>query len=230
LPGEQVVVQEKAVTLDDVKKDIYADTLIRIGNENLGVMGFTEHGFRHLNLVSSIASNVIKRLGFPRREAELAAIAGYLHDIGNVINREGHHLSGGVLAYFILDRLGMDPEEIATVVAAIGNHDETTGQPVSNVAAALILADKSDVHRTRVRNRAQASFDIHDRVNFAVERSFLRVEEARRTIVLELQINPEISPVMDYFEIFLTRMLLCRRAANFLGCKFGLEINRNKLL
>ncbi len=222
--------QEKAVTLDDVKKDIYADTLIRIGNENLGVMGFTEHGFRHLNLVSSIASNVIKRLGFSRREAELAAIAGYLHDIGNVINREGHHLSGGILAYFILDRLGMDPEEIATVVAAIGNHDETTGQPVSNVAAALILADKSDVHRTRVRNREQASFDIHDRVNFAVERSFLRVEEARRTIVLELQINPEISPVMDYFEIFLTRMLLCRRAANFLGCKFGLEINGNKLL
>lgn len=222
--------RENVVRLEDVKKDRFVETLIRVGNDNLGVMGFTEHGFRHLNLVSSIASNIMKRLGFPHREAELAAIAGYMHDIGNVVNRDGHHLSGAVLAYFILERLGMDPEEIATVVAAIGNHDETTGQPVSSIAAALILADKSDVHRTRVRNRAESSFDIHDRVNFAVERSFLRVEEAKREIVLELQIDPQISSVMDYFEIFLTRMLLCRRAANFLGCKFRLEINDNRVL
>lgn len=218
------------VAIEDVKKDTYTETFIRVGNENLRVMGFTEHGFRHLNLVSSIAANVIKRLGFSPREVELAAIAGYLHDIGNVVNRVGHHLSGGVLAYFTLDRLGMAPDEISTVVAAIGNHDESTGQPVSNIAAALILADKSDVHRTRVRNRDQANFDIHDRVNYAVEHSFLRVEGGSREIVLELQIDPQISPVMDYFEIFTTRMLMCSRAANFLGCKFGLETNGRKLL
>lgn len=218
------------VTLDDVKKDSCVDTLIRVGNENLGIMGYTEHGFRHLNLVASIAYNVMKRLGYPQREAELAAIAGYLHDIGNVVNRNGHHWSGAVLAYFILNRLGMDPEEVSTIVAAIGNHDEQTGQPVSNVAAALILADKSDVHRTRVRNPERSSFDIHDRVNFAVERSFLRVEEGKRAIILELEIDSRVSPVMDYFEIFLTRMLMCRRAANFLGCRFGLQINGNRLL
>lgn len=218
------------VTLDDVKKDGYVDTLIRVGNENLGIMGYTEHGFRHLNLVASIAYNVMKRLGYPQREAELAAIAGYLHDIGNVVNRNGHHWSGAVLAYFILNRLGMAPEEVSTIVAAIGNHDEQTGQPVSNVAAALILADKSDVHRTRVRNPERSSFDIHDRVNFAVERSFLRVEEGKRAITLELEIDSRVSPVMDYFEIFLTRMLMCRRAANFLGCRFGLQINGNRLL
>ncbi|MDH7578968.1 MAG: HD domain-containing protein [Bacillota bacterium] len=218
------------VTLDDVKKDVYVDSLIRVGNENLGVIGFTEHGFRHLNLVANIAYNVMKRLGYPQREAQLASIAGYLHDIGNVVNRNGHHWSGAVLAYFILDRLGMEPDEISTIVAAIGNHDEQTGQPVSNVAAALILADKSDVHRTRVRNPERTSFDIHDRVNFAVERSFLRVEEEKRTIVLELEIDSRLSPVMDYFEIFLTRMIMCRRAANFLGCRFGLQINGNKLL
>lgn len=151
------------VTLDDVKRDALVDTLIRVGNDNLGVMGYTEHGFRHLNLVSSIAYNVVKRLGFPRRDAELAAIAGYLHDIGNVVNREGHPQSGAVLSFFILQNLGMDPGEINTIVAAIGNHDENSGQPVNNVAAALILADKSDVHRTRVRNFEQTNFDIHDR-------------------------------------------------------------------
>jgi metal-dependent HD superfamily phosphatase/phosphodiesterase len=218
------------ITLEDVKKDHYIDTLIEVGNGNLGAMGYTEHGFRHLSLVSNIASNVARRLGLPPREVELAAIAGYIHDIGNVVNRIGHHLSGAVLAYFILDQLGMPPDEVSTVAGAIGNHDEQTGQPVSKVAAALILADKTDVHRTRVRNTNQASFDIHDRVNFAAQRSFLRVNAESRLITLELQIDLEISPVMDYFEIFMTRMLMCRRAANFLGCRFGLEINGNKLL
>lgn len=223
-------VQETKVNLEDVKRDILTDTLIRTGNSNLGAMGFTEHGYRHINLVSSIAQNVVKRLGFSKREIELAAIAGYMHDIGNVVNRDGHHLSGAVLAYFILERLGMSSDEIGTVAAAIGNHDEENGSPVNNIAAALILADKSDVHRTRVRNTDVASFDIHDRVNYAVERSFLRVVDEDRTIVLELEIDPKISPVMDYFEIFLTRMLLCRRSANFLGCRFGLQINGNKLV
>lgn len=222
--------QDSLITLELIKKNPFVETMIRVGNENLGMMGFTEHGFRHLNLISSIARNVLKKLGLPGRDVELAAIAGYLHDIGNVVNRSGHHLSGGVLAYYILEQMGMRPDDIFTVVAAIGNHDEETGQPVNSVAAALILADKSDVHRTRVRNREQATFDIHDRVNYAVERSFLRVDAEARSIILELEIDASISPVMDYFEIFLTRMLMCRRAANFLGCTFGLEINGNKLV
>ncbi|MGD0153607.1 MAG: HD domain-containing protein [Thermacetogeniaceae bacterium] len=222
--------QSTTVTLEDVKRDILTDTLIRTGNSNLGTMGYTEHGYRHINLVSNIAQNVVKRLGFSGREVELAAIAGYMHDIGNVVNRDGHYLSGAVLAYFILKRLGMPQDEIGTVTAAIGNHDEETGSPVNNTAAALILADKSDVHRTRVRNTDIVRFDIHDRVNYAVERSFLRVMEEDRTIILELEIDPRISPVMDYFEIFLTRMLLCRRSASFLGCRFGLQINGNKLV
>lgn len=223
-------VRETEVTLEDVKRDILTDTLVRVGNTNLGMMGFTEHGYRHVNLVAHIAQNVARRLGFSKRETELAGIAGYMHDIGNVVNREGHHLAGAVLAYSILGHLGMEPGEIGIIASAIGNHDEETGSPVSNIAAVLILSDKSDVHRTRVRNTDRASFDIHDRVNYAVERSFLRVVEGENAIILELEINPEISPVMDYFEIFLTRMLMCRRSANFLGCRFGLQINGNRLI
>lgn len=222
--------QEKYVTLEDVKKNPIIKTLIRVGNENLEVMGFTEHGFRHISLVSSIAYNVLRLLGFSQRDAELASIAGYMHDIGNSVNRNGHHLSGAILAYYILDDLGMCPDELFTVVAAIGNHDEQTGQPVSSVAAALILADKSDVHRSRVRSKRDTGFDIHDRVNYAVERSFLRVDAEEKHISLELDIDSQISPVMDYFEIFLTRMFMCRRAAKFLGCTFALEINGKKLV
>ncbi len=223
--------QGNCVKLEDVKKNHVINTLIRVGNENLEVMGFTEHGFRHITLVSNIAYNVLKLLGFSEREAELGGIAGYMHDIGNSVNRNGHHLSGALLAYYILDDLGMCPDELFTVVAAIGNHDEGTGQPVNNVAAALILADKSDVHRTRVRcGKRDISDDIHDRVNYAVERSFLRVDVEDKHISLELDIDPQISPMMDYFEIFLSRMFMCRRAAEFLGCTFALEINGNKLV
>lgn len=221
---------EEFITLEEIKNIPVVETLIRTGNANLEVMGFTEHGFRHINLTSSIAYNVLRLLDYPERDAELARIAGYMHDIGNVVNRSGHHLSGAILAYYILDQTRMPHDEIFTVVSAIGNHDEQTGQPVNNVAAALILADKSDVHRTRVRNQNIAGFDIHDRVNYAVERSFLRVEPESRQILLELDIDPHISPVMDYFEIFLSRMMMCRRAAEFLGCTFGLEINGNKLV
>jgi metal-dependent HD superfamily phosphatase/phosphodiesterase len=221
---------EEPITLEEIKNIPVVETLIRTGNNNLEVMGFTEHGFRHISLVSSIAYNVLRLLDYPERDAELARIAGYLHDIGNVVNRSGHHLSGAILAYYILDKTRMSHDEIFTVVSAIGNHDEQTGQPVNNVAAALILADKSDVHRTRVRNQSIAGFDIHDRVNYAVERSFLRVDPDNRQILLELDIDPHISPVMDYFEIFLSRMMMCRRAAEFLGCTFGLEINGNKLV
>ncbi|HCJ10668.1 MAG TPA: phosphohydrolase [Clostridiales bacterium] len=193
-------------------------------------MGYTEHGQRHAALVANIARNILERLGHPGREAELAAIAGYLHDIGNVISRQNHEQIGGLVALRVLDRLGMPPSETAMVVAAIGNHGEDVGVPVNNLAAALLLADKSDVHRSRVRNPEMASFDIHDRVNYAAEHSFLRVDDRRKAITLEIKIDTKISPVMDYFEIFLTRMVLCRRAASFLGCDFELVINGVRLL
>jgi len=218
------------LTLDVIKKDPMVEAFIKKSNEHLGTLGFTEHGFRHLGLVSSIAKNILDRLGHPEREGELAAIAGYLHDIGNAINRQEHGLTGALLAAQILERLGMDYEEIAVVISAIGNHEEQYGQPVNNVAAALILADKSDVHRSRVRNPDPATYDIHDRVNSAVEHSFVWVNEQKRTITLELIINTDICPVMEYFEIFLTRMMLCRKAAEFLKCKFELVINGTKLL
>ncbi|MHB9094002.1 MAG: HD domain-containing protein [Eubacteriales bacterium] len=218
------------ITLDEIKKDSIVDTCIRKGNEYLGVMGFTEHGYRHINLISRIARNILERLNYPQREVELAAIAGYMHDIGNVISRYDHGQSGATLAFLILSRLGMSSEDIAMVISAIGNHEEEYGQPVNSVAAALILADKSDVHRSRVRNQDFATFDIHDRVNYAVEHSFLRVNGETRAITMELTIDIEICPVMEYFEIFLSRMVLCRRAADFLKSHFALEINGAKLL
>jgi len=218
------------VTLQEIKKNAVIETFIKKGNQFLGEMGFTEHSFRHVNLVASISRNILERLGFSAREAELGAIAGYLHDIGNVISRNNHGVSGALIAFRILSDLGMPPEEIAIVISAIANHEEEYGQPVNNVAAALILADKSDVHRSRVRNPNLATFDIHDRVNYAAEHSFLWVNEERRVITLELTIDIEICPVMEYFEIFLTRMALCRRAASFLKADFELMINGAKLL
>lgn len=219
-----------AITLIDIKKDPVVDVCIRKGNEYLGVLGFTEHSYRHINLVSSIAKNILERLDYSPREVELAAIAGYMHDIGNVISRYDHGQSGATLGFQILSRMGMPPDEIATIVSAVGNHEEEYGQPVNSVAAAIILADKSDVHRSRVRNQDFATFDIHDRVNYAVEHSFLRVNREQRSITMELTIDIEIVPVMEYFEIFLSRMVLCRRAADFLNCIFELEINGAKLL
>lgn len=218
------------VTLQDVKKNPEVETFIRKGNQYLGEMGFTEHSFRHVNLVATISRNILERLNFPEREAELAAIAGYLHDIGNVVSRNDHGISGALIAYRILTGMGMPSEEVAVVLSAIANHEEHYGQPVNNVAAALILADKSDVHRSRVRNPEISTFDIHDRVNYAAEHSFLWVNEERRVITLELTIDIEICPVMEYFEIFLSRMALCRRAANFLKADFELMINGAKLL
>jgi metal-dependent HD superfamily phosphatase/phosphodiesterase len=221
----------KTITLSDVRNDTEVETYVRRGNEHLYACGFTEHGQRHSDLVSSIARNILLRLGCDERDAELAAIAGYLHDIGNVVSRYMHGQTGAVMAWRILERLRMPADEIATVVSAIGNHDpEELGQPVNRVAAALILADKSDVHRSRVRVLDPAKFDIHDRVNYAVKRSFVNVNEGNKTITLELSVDTEISPVMDYFEIFLTRMIMCRRAAAFLDCQFELLINEVQLL
>lgn len=218
------------ITLEDVKRNPVIDTFIRKGNEYLGAMGYTEHSYRHLNLVSSIAKNILTRLGYDSREAELASIAGYLHDIGNVISRNDHGNSGATVCCPILLQMGMPPDEVATVISAIANHEEEYGQPVNNVAAALILADKSDVHRSRVRNHDFATFDIHDRVNYAVEHSFLWVDNERRAITMDLTIDIEINPVMEYFEIFLSRMVLCRRAAVFLKGNFELVVNGSRLL
>ena len=218
------------ITLEDIKKDPVVDAFIRKGNKYLSVLGFTEHSYRHVNLVSSIAKNILERLGYPPRQVELAAIAGYLHDLGNVVSRNEHGISGAVIAYPILMQMGMHPEEIATIISAIANHEEQYGHAVNSVAAALIVADKSDVHRSRVRNTDFATFDIHDRVNYAVEHSFLWVDDNKRTITMELTIDINICPVMEYFEIFLSRMIMCRRAASFLRCIFELVVNGSKLL
>ena len=217
-------------TLEEVKRDPEVEAFITKANEYTGVLGFTEHGVRHATLTSNIAGNVLRRLGVEERTVQLATIAAYLHDIGNLVSRANHEHTGATLADRILLKLGMSADERAVVMGAIGNHEERHGEAVSAAGAAVILADKSDVHRTRVRNPDPATFDIHDRVNYAVEHSFLRVDEKSRTITLELTIDTAISQVMEYFEIFLDRMLMCRRAATFLGCDFKLQINGAKLL
>lgn len=218
------------VTLEDVKRDREVDAYVTKADEYTRVIGYTEHGVRHANLVASIAGNVLRRLAGEERAIQLAGIAGYLHDIGNLVGRVSHEHTGAILASRILTRLGMEPVEMAIIMGAIGNHEEQTGEPVSDVGAALIISDKSDVHRTRVRNPDPATFDIHDRVNYAVERSFLRVDGVAKTVRLELGIDTRLSQVMEYFEIFLPRMVMCRRAAKLLGCEFKLQINGTKLL
>ena len=217
-----------SLTAAQVRTDPEVSAFILQANRNLGVLGFTEHGFRHVGLVSSIARNVLRLLGYDERQQELAAIAGYLHDIGNVVSRHGHASTGATLAFPILTRLRMVPEDIAVVLGAIGSHGDDggrIGEPVHPVSAALILADKSDVHRSRVRNTDVNTFDQHDRVNYAATSSFLRVDAERKTITLELTIDTEIAPVMEYFEIFLPRMLMSRHAATLLDCVFHISIN-----
>lgn len=220
----------RVLTLDDIRNDSRVETYIRKGDALLAAMGYTEHSFRHASLVSRISEQVLSRLGFPERDVELGAIAGYMHDIGNVISRHNHPEMGAILAERILSSLDMPTGEIADIIGAIGNHEEGSGDVVSSLSSALILADKSDVHRSRVRNQEVATFDIHDRVNYAVEKSFLRVDQAAKTVTLELEIDIKISPVIDYFEIFLTRMVMCRHAASFLGCTFELVVNHSRLL
>jgi uncharacterized protein len=221
--------QPKVLSLDDVQKDPAISAFITGADRVMEGLGFTEHGFRHANLTARIAFNVLSRLGFDPRTAELGAISAYLHDVGNMVTRENHPQIGALLVYDVLkDRL--PASEMALVMSAVGNHEETGGEGVGAVAAAVILADKSDVHRTRVRKSGQIEFDIHDRVNYAAEQSFLRVDSAARTITLELTIDTEISDVMEYFEIFLNRMIMCRRAAERLDCRFKLTINGATLL
>lgn len=221
------------VTFDLVRNDDEVAALVERANENLGVLGYTEHGVRHVTLVSRIARNVLRHLGYDSEHQELASIAGYLHDIGNVISRYDHAHTGAILARDILNRLGMPPRDVAIVMGAIGSHGDDSGrlgEAVHPVGAALILADKSDVHRSRVRNPEPASFDQHDRVNYASQSSFLRVDELGKTITLELSIDTSVAQVVHYFEIFLPRMLMSRRAAEFLGCEFHITINAVTLL
>lgn len=228
--NNKLVEKEILVTLEQVKQNPVVDTYLSATDRHMSYLGYTEHGRRHANLVSNISHNILRRLGRSERDAELAAIAGYLHDIGSLINRHHHAKTGAVLAHSILSEMGMAPAEIAEVIAAIGNHDESHFDPVSGIAAAVVLADKSDVHRSRVRSSELSMFSPLDRVNYAVENSFLRVDHENKIITLELSIDTDISQVMSYFELFLKRMLISQKAATFLNCKFSLEINGSKLL
>ena len=218
------------MTYQEIKKNEEINTYIRQADLALSALGFTEHSFAHVTLVAEKAGYILQTLGYPERTVELVKIAGYLHDIGNLVNRVEHSQSGAIMAFRILDHLNFPPDEIGQIVSAIGNHDEGTGVPVSALAAALILADKSDVRRSRVRAVRTVATDIHDRVNYAVYTSGLSISPDRKTITLSLKIDTGISAVMDYFEIFLTRMLMCRKAAEFLGLQFQLQINDTQLL
>lgn len=218
------------ITYEEIKNNKDIATYIRKADESLVALGFTEHSFSHVGLVAESARYILKTLDYPDREVELVQIAAHLHDIGNLVNRIDHSQSGAVMAFRILGNLGMPPEDIAEVVSAIGNHDEGTGRPVSPIAAALILADKSDVRRSRVRNRDAAAFDIHDRVNYSVTKAELKINENHTLIKLKLSVDTRYGSVMDYFEIFLGRMVLCRKAAEALGLQFKLIINEQQLI
>ena len=218
------------LTFENVKNHESIRTYIQRADESLIALGFTEHSFAHVTVVAENAGYILRTLGYPERTVELARIAGFLHDIGNLVNRIDHSQSGAVMAFRILDNLDCDPAEIATIVTAIGNHDEGTGQPVNAVAAALILADKSDVRRSRVRNQDPSTFDIHDRVNYSVKESQLKINGEHTLIKLKLSVDTKYGSVMDYFEIFMGRMLLCRKAAEKLGLQFKLMINEQQLI
>jgi uncharacterized protein len=215
----------KPITLKEVKANPRVRKLIEGANEVMRSMGYTEHGHRHVDLVARITRYILDKMGAPAREIELGQIAGYLHDIGNVINRIDHPMIGATLAFQILDNMGMEPAEIAPILGAIGNHEELAGLPVSTISAAVIIADKSDVHFSRVQNPILETFDIHDRVNYAVQKSRIEMEADKHTIELILEIDTTYATVMEYFEIFLTRMIMCRRAADTLGYKFALSVN-----
>ncbi len=218
------------ITIEEVKANEQIRTYIKKADESMCALGYTEHSFAHVTKVSETSKEILLTLGHDAREAELAQIAGYLHDIGNVVNRVDHAQSGAIMAFRILDNMDADAEDIATIVTAIGNHDEGTAFPVNAVAAAVILADKTDVRRTRVRNRDFSTFDIHDRVNYAAHTSHTYITEDKKEIVLEINLDTSISSVMDYFEIFMERMMLCRRAAEKLGLQFVLVINNQRVL
>jgi uncharacterized protein len=223
------VLQTKLITLKEVKANPKVRKLIDGANEVMRAMGYTEHGHRHVGVVSGITGYIMENLNSPPREVELAQIAAYMHDIGNVVNRLIHPMIGGAIAFTILNEMGMDAAEIAPILGAIGNHEELEGVPVSTMSAALIIADKSDVHFSRVQNPILESFDIHDRVNYAVQKSRVEMSQDKKTIELTLEIDTKQATVMEYFEIFLSRMIMCRRAADMLGYRFALSVNGTHL-
>ncbi len=218
------------ITYEEIRANEDIKTYITEADNSLRAIGYTEHSFAHVCKVAEEAAEVLSVLGYSKHTCENAKIAGYMHDIGNLVNRAEHSQSGAVMAFRILDNLGMAPKDIAVIVSAIGNHDEGTGVPVNEVAAALILADKSDVRRSRVRNYDKATFDIHDSVNYSVRSAALDISKENKTITLVMMIDTEYSSVMDFFEIFLSRMLLCKKAAEALGMNFKLKINEYSLL
>ena len=218
------------MTYEQIRQDEAVKIYIRQADATLAALGYTEHSFAHVGRVAEIAGYVLETMGYPERTVELGKIAGYLHDIGNLVNRVEHSQSGAVMAFRLLDKMGFPAEEICTVVSAIGNHDEGTGVPVNPVAAALILADKSDVRRSRVRVTDMKDFDIHDRVNYSVTKSELKINEKKTNVKLKLTVDTHFSPVMNYFEIFMNRMILCRKAAEALGLDFKLIINEQIML
>lgn len=218
------------ITFADVKKSQEIKTYIKQADASLAVMGYTEHSFAHTTKCAEVAGQLLKDLGYDDRDIELAKIAAYMHDIGNVINRADHAQSGAVMAFRLLEKMGMPAEDIATIITAIGNHDEKTAFPVNAVAAALIIADKTDVRRSRVRRKRTINTDIHDRVNYAVEKADLKLDTENKTITLCLTIDTKISAVMEYFEIFIERMLLCRKATDYFGFSFKLNINGNAIM
>lgn len=218
------------VTYEALRQNAAVNTYITRADESLAALGFTEHSFPHVCGVADTAEYILRSIGCEERQIELAKIAAYLHDIGNLVNRADHSQSGALMAFRILDHMDMEPGDLATIVTAIGNHDEGVGVPVNEVAAALILADKCDVRRNRVRNRDLSTFDIHDRVNYSVETYRLFVEPEEKIARLELTIDTQFSSVMDFFEIFMKRMMLCRRAAERLGLTFQLTINGQQLI
>jgi hypothetical protein len=226
--GEPTDAGLPGITLEDVQANPELSLYIASADRVMGAMGYTEHGFRHANLVAKISYQVLSRLGYPEREATLASVAGYLHDVGNALARDAHGQTGALLTYQAL-RESTPGADLMPIMAAIANHEETEGVAVSPISAAVILADKSDVHRSRVRRSGQVELDIHDRVNHAVEQSFLRVDSGARTVSLELTIDTQISQVMEYFEIFLGRMKMCRHAAEWLDARFRLVINGAEL-
>jgi putative nucleotidyltransferase with HDIG domain len=215
----------RKLALRDVRASMKVKSYIEKANEQMAAIGFTEHGLRHAALVAAIARNTCNDLGLDPRDAELAAVAGYLHDIGNVVSRFYHPQIGATMAFTLLNEMGFDAEEIALIIGAIGNHEEPEGVPINKITAAVILADKSDVHFTRVQATDPAEFDIHDRVNQAVQKSHLTVDSEAHTITLELIIDTKVASVMEYFEIFVARMCMCRKAAEMLGCRFHVTIN-----
>lgn len=218
------------ITYEEVKNNPSIQTYIAKADESLVALGYTEHSFAHVTKTADTAKYILETMGYSAHDVEMAQIAGYLHDIGNLVNRVDHAQSGAIMAFRILDKLGADAEEIATITTAIGNHDEGTAVAVNPVAAALILGDKSDVRRSRVRNQDATTFDIHDRVNYSVKKSTVKINEDHSLIKLKLSIDMKYGSIMDYFEIFLDRMVLCRKAAEKLGLSFRLIINEQQLL